>query len=137
MQPTADQDPRRRPDRRDAAENEDPGARAFPIRTPVRGLDRLDAKGSFDCGQGQARQYHPSRRPRIAQCAGGRGYHRDPACSARRKPAPWLTELLKRKSPKMAAVALANKIARIARKLMITGENYAAITVPAALAAAG
>jgi transposase len=53
------------------------------------------------------------------------------------KPAPWLTELLKRKAPKLAAVALANKIARIARKLMITGENYAAITVPAALAAAG
>jgi transposase len=46
------------------------------------------------------------------------------------KPAPWLTELLKRKAPKLAAVALANKIARIARKLMITGENYAAITVP-------
>jgi hypothetical protein len=30
----------------------------------------------------------------------------------------------------LAAVALANKTARIARKLMVTGENYAAITVP-------
>jgi transposase len=53
------------------------------------------------------------------------------------RPAPWLTELLKRKSPKLAAVALANKIARIAWKLMVTGENYAAIPAPAALAAAG
>jgi transposase len=37
---------------------------------------------------------------------------------------PWLAELLKRKSPKLAAVALANKMARIAWKLMLTGETY-------------
>jgi transposase len=37
---------------------------------------------------------------------------------------PWLIELLKRKPPKLAAVALGNKIARIAWKLMVTGENY-------------
>src|SRR5215213_4682451 len=49
---------------------------------------------------------------------------------------PWLTELLKRKSPKLAAVALANKMARIAWKLMITGENYAVKSAPAALAGA-
>lgn len=47
---------------------------------------------------------------------------------------PWLTELLKRKSPKLAAVALANKMARIAWKLMVTGENYAAKSAPTALA---
>jgi len=38
----------------------------------------------------------------------------------------WLIELLKRKSPKLAAVALANKMARIAWKLMTTGESYRA-----------
>jgi len=50
---------------------------------------------------------------------------------------PWLTQLLKRKSPKLAAVALANKMARIAWKLMVTGENYAVKPAPAALAGAG
>ncbi len=38
------------------------------------------------------------------------------------KASPWLAGLLKRKSPKLAAVALANKMARIAWKLMLTGE---------------
>jgi len=37
---------------------------------------------------------------------------------------PWLIELLKHKEPKLAAVALANKIARIAWRLMVTGEDY-------------
>jgi transposase len=36
----------------------------------------------------------------------------------------WLGELLKRKSPKLAAVALANKMARIAWKLMVSGQHY-------------
>src|ERR1700674_5054536 len=52
------------------------------------------------------------------------------------RPSPWLTELLKRKAPKLAAVALANKMARTAWKLMVTGENYAAKAAPAALAGA-
>src|SRR5258707_4529769 len=52
------------------------------------------------------------------------------------RPSPWLTQLLKRKSPKLAAVALANKMARIAWKLMVTGENYATTAAPAALAGA-
>jgi transposase len=47
---------------------------------------------------------------------------------------PWLAGLLKRKSPKLAAVALANKIARVAWKLMVTGETYTAHSAPAALA---
>ena len=45
---------------------------------------------------------------------------------ARGPGSPWLVNLLKRKPPKLAAVALANKIARIAWKMMVSGETYAA-----------
>jgi transposase len=37
---------------------------------------------------------------------------------------PWLQALVARKTPKLAAVALANKLARIAWKLMVSGEHY-------------
>ena len=44
---------------------------------------------------------------------------------------PWITELLKRKTPKLAAVAVANKLARIAWKLMISGQDYRQCLPPA------
>jgi transposase len=44
--------------------------------------------------------------------------------SGRTTPSPWLAGLLKRKPPKLVAVALANKTARIAWKLMTSGERY-------------
>lgn len=43
---------------------------------------------------------------------------------AGRRPMPWLVKLLAHKPPKLAAVALANKIARIAWTLMVSGEAY-------------
>jgi transposase len=42
----------------------------------------------------------------------------------RGRPSLWLLALLKRKPLKLAAVALANKIARVAWKLMVSGEAY-------------
>jgi transposase len=57
----------------------------------------------------------------IKQVKNGRGH-----------PSPWLVELLKRKPPKLAAVALANKNARVAWKLMISGERYQASRAAAA-----
>ena len=50
--------------------------------------------------------------------------------------APWLAQLLKRKAPKLVAVALANKLARIAWKLMVTGQTFAVRSAPATLASA-
>jgi len=47
---------------------------------------------------------------------------------------PWLEQLLQRKPPKLVAVALANKLARIAWKLMATGATYAGRPAPTAAA---
>jgi transposase len=44
--------------------------------------------------------------------------------AGRGRASPWLAALLKRKPPKLAAVALANKVARIAWKMMVTGQAY-------------
>ena len=49
-----------------------------------------------------------------------------------RHPSEWLLALLERKPAKLAAVALANKIARIAWKLMTSGESYARDRIPGA-----
>ena len=50
---------------------------------------------------------------------------------------PWLETLIARKPAKLAAVALANKLARIAWKLMVSGERYRPIgtVVPVAMPA--
>lgn len=56
--------------------------------------------------------------------------------SSRNAFAPWVANLLKRKAPKLVAVALANKIARIAWKLMVTGQAYRYQFAPAAQASA-
>jgi transposase len=58
------------------------------------------------------------------------------AMRGRGHPSPWLVALLKRKPPKLAAVALANKNARIAWKLMLTGQSYDGARMQAASAAA-
>ena len=50
--------------------------------------------------------------------------------------APWVLELLKRKAPKLVAVALANKMARIAWKLMVSGQAYADKSARPAMAGA-
>lgn len=44
--------------------------------------------------------------------------------NGRHKPTPWLADILQRKPPKLVAVALANKFARIAWRLMVSGGVY-------------
>lgn len=57
----------------------------------------------------------------IQQVRRGKAY---PGQGTAGHPSPWLVELLKRKPPKLAAVALANKMARIAWKLMVSGQPF-------------
>src|SRR5215212_9285741 len=64
------------------------------------------------------------RRVREGRCRSGNGF------------VPWILDLLQRKPPKLVAVALANKLARIAWKLMVTGEAYAATRSPVTAAGA-
>jgi transposase len=45
---------------------------------------------------------------------------------------PWLVQLLSRRTPKIAAVALANKMARMIWAMMMTGERYREPTVAVA-----
>jgi transposase len=52
-------------------------------------------------------------------------------------PMPWLVKLLEHKKPKLVAVALANKVARIAWKLMVSGETYDRTRARPELAAGG
>jgi transposase len=54
------------------------------------------------------------------------------AKKGRGRPSPWLVALLARKPPKLAAVALANKNARIVWKLLTTGESYDGARMPVA-----
>ena len=62
-----------------------------------------------------------------------RSPRRDPLCQdPRHKASPWLTALLARRPTKVAAIALANKIARMAWAMMARGERY---KEPVALAA--
>lgn len=53
-----------------------------------------------------------------------------------RSASPWLLGLLERKKTKVAAVALANKIARAAWKLMVSGERYRKATTAPSMATA-
>jgi transposase len=48
---------------------------------------------------------------------------------------PWLVQLMQRRSTKVAAVALANKTARIIWALMTSGEHYRELVAQEALAA--
>ena len=53
-----------------------------------------------------------------------------------RNASPWLLGLIERKKPKLVAVALANKLARIAWKLMVSSEQYRRPSLPSLAGAA-
>jgi transposase len=107
--------------------------KGLSIRAQLLGLDRTGAKAALKRGQGQARQYQQARCRYLRSLfmAGALAVIRYAKINGT-KHRPWLTALLARRPTKIAAIALANKIARMAWAMMARGECY---KQPAALAA--
>ena len=102
------------------------------IRAEFFGLDRTRAEATLERGQGQVRQYQQTGRSLPAQpIHRGRAVIRYAKIHGT-KHRPWLTALLARRPTKIAAIALANKIARMVWAMMAKGERY---KEPIALAA--
>jgi len=59
---------------------------------------------------------------RVALVVGATAVLRHVRQSQGKNASPWLLDIIQRKPPKLVAVALANKVARIAWKLMVSGE---------------
>ncbi len=104
------------------------GLRQWPN---VRRLDRPDAQGPLDRRKAEAGGHHPRRRRKPARHPCRRHLLHRTCHEGRIQPSPWLADLLRRKPRKLVAVALANKTARIAWRLMVSGQRYDPNHVPA------
>jgi hypothetical protein len=95
------------------------------IRAQLLGLDRAGAKAALKRWQRQAGSISKQgdRYLRSLFTAGALSVIRY-AKSNGTKHRPWLTALLVRRPTKVAAIALANKIARMAWAMMARGERY-------------
>ena len=101
-----------------------PDPRAFRTGRQFAAWLGLTPKDHSTAGKyGSARSRAPAMRPDPAP---GQGCHLGdpPGQQGAGQTLALAHSLLKRKPPKLAAVALANKIARIAWKLMVSGEPY-------------
>ena len=103
------------------------------LRPQLLGLDWPGAEAALERGQGQARRYQQQgdRYLRGLFVAGALAVIRYAKIHGT-KHRPWLTALLARRPTKVAAIALANKIARMVWAMMARGERY---KQPVALAA--
>ena len=103
-------------------------------------VDRPCPAAELQRRQGEAGRHPSSRGTAILNdSTGGWGPGRDPLRSGRHgTKRPWLVRLLARRSPKIAAVALANKMARMIWAMMMTGATIlkSPAAGPAALNAA-
>ena len=132
-EPAAGDHPGHRRHRGDRDCGDGDGPDGFPVGARFCGLDRAGAATGFDRGQAEAWADLQAGRPLSAAHSCRRGAFR--ACGApSRIPEkyPWLTQLLARRPFKVVAVALANKMARIAWALLAHGGTYRAPELAAA-----
>ena len=103
----------------------DPGG--VRIRARLRGLDRAHVPEDHStAGKVRHGAITKAGDEGLRSAAGARRHIGDPAGERSRGAAsPWLVELLRRKPARLVAVALANKMARVAWKLMVSGEDDA------------
>lgn len=126
MQPTSREDPRRWSDRRGALNDEDPAPELFRSGRQFAAWIGLTPKDHSTAGKvrlGAITRAGDEALHAVLVSGATAVIRHAVRCGGRAS--SWLLDLLKRKSPKLAAVALANKMARIAWKLMVTGESYA------------
>ena len=102
-----------------------PDPAGLPVGSQPRRLDRARAAAELQRRQGAAGGHHQARRPLPAPAAGRRGAGgRDATHNGHGTRRPWLVQLLARRTTKVAAVALANKMARMVWAIMTSGETY-------------
>ena len=125
------------PDHCERARHEDARPARVPLRPVLCSLARPDTKDHSTAGKTRLGKITRAGDETLRRLlvAGATAVIRQ-ARLGRGSPSHWLLALLKRKPPKLAAVALANKVARIAWKLMVTGEGYDAARLSKASAVA-
>src|SRR5215207_483422 len=89
-----------------------------------RGLASLRRIIPPPANNGSERSHAPATRPCARALVVGATAVVQQVRKGRGHPSAWLVDIVKRKPPKLAAVALANKNARVLWKLMVSGERY-------------
>ena len=112
--------------------------RGIPIRSSSGGLDRANAERTFDRREAAHGRISRAGNERLRRLlvTGATAVIRFATRPGNKHASAWLLNLLKHKPRKLVAVALANKMARIAWAMMKSGENYRRRTAIAATAAA-
>lgn len=106
----------------------DTGRQVRAIGIPRRALSPRDPLESVSVHE-DPRRFQDDREIAPDALRGRHGCH-PPAMQGTRH--PWLSRLLERRAPKVAALALANKTARIVWAMMMNGERYRQPPVTAA-----
>lgn len=100
-------------------------AKSLPFGAGLLGMDRTDAEEPLHRRQGPAWRHHPRRRRDASKRAGGRCDRSDPTSQAPQRTSLALAgRAVEAQAAKARRRRLANKTARIAWKLMVSGERY-------------